>query len=259
MSLPLAQNVVVVEASGGPDVLEYRVDHPMPTIQEGEVLVKNTFSGINFVDTYFRSGFYPSVKPQILGREGAGMVVSLGHKADEYDLKVGDRVVWLGGSGYAQYTAVPAAKTMKLPDNVSEEDATATFMGGLTALALVEETYHVQAGDWVLLHAGAGAVGVLMTQILKNKGAKVIATAGGSEKVALVKGLGADHVIDYRSEDGRDWAETVKKLTGGSGVDVVFDSVAKDTWEGSLEAVKRKGTVVWYGNASGPVPPLTLQ
>ena len=239
--------------------MRFRADYHVPLPQEGQVLVKNSIAGINYVDTYFRSGFYPSSKPEILGREGAGIVVALGHNIRNYNLKVGDRVAWLGASGYAQYTAVSAAKVIKLPDEVSYEDAAASFMVGLTALALVDEAYKVNEGDWVLLHAAAGSVGVLLTQILKHLGAKVIATAGGSEKIAIVKGLGADHVIDYRAEEGKDWVKVVKTITDGRGVDVVFDSVAKDTWEGSLEAVKRKGTVVWFGNASGPVPPLTLQ
>jgi NADPH2:quinone reductase len=128
----------------------------------------------------------------------------------------------------------------------------------LTVLTFAKETYAVQKGDWVLLHAAAGGAGFLMTQILKNIGAKVIGTAGGPEKCALVKSLGADVVIDYRSEEGKDWVKLVKEATGGRGVDVVYDSVGKDTWEGSLEAVKRKGTIVWFGNASGPVPPIAL-
>jgi NADPH2:quinone reductase len=134
----------------------------------------------------------------------------------------------------------------------------ASFLSGLTVLAFAKETYPVQKGDWVLLHAAAGGAGFLMTQILKTMGAKVIGTAGGAEKCALVKSLGADVVIDYRSEEGKDWVKLVKEATGGRGVDVVYDSVGKDTWEGSLEAVKRKGTIVWFGNASGPVPPLPL-
>ena len=259
MPIPSTQRAIVVEEVGGPDVLQYRTDYPVPTPQDGQVLVKNTIAGINFIDTYFRTGLYPSPKPEILGREAAGTVVALGPDTDEYDLKVGDRVIWLGNHGYAEYTAAPAAKTVRIPDSVSDEDAVASFMSGLTGLALVQEAYQVKPGDWVLLHAAAGGAGWLMTQILKSVGAKVIGTAGGPEKVALVKGLGADHVIDYRGEEGKSWPAIVKEITGGRGVDVVYDSVGKDTWEGSLEAVKRKGTVVWFGNASGPVPPLPLK
>ncbi|KAH7020541.1 hypothetical protein EDB80DRAFT_821624 [Ilyonectria destructans] len=258
MSLPSTQRAVVVEQVGGPEVLQYRTDYKIPTPEQGQVLVKNTFSGINFIDTYFRTGLYPSSKPEVLGREASGTVVALGPGADEYGLEVGDRVVWLGSSGYAEYTAAPAAKTVKIPEGVSDQDAVAGFMSGLTVLALAREAYEVKPGDWVLLHAAAGGAGLLMMQVLKAMGAKVIGTAGGEDKVAIVKSLGADHVIDYRSESGKDWVNLVKDITNGRGVDVVYDSVGKDTWEGSLEVVKRKGTVVWFGNASGPVPPLPL-
>lgn len=258
MSLPSFQEAVVVEKLGGPEVLEHHTDYPVPTPEEGQVLVKNTVSGINFIDTYFRTGLYPSPKPEVLGREAAGVIVALGPNTEKHQLKVGDRVVWLGPSAYAEYTAVSAAKAIKIPDSLSEEIAAASFMSGLTAITLMQETYKMKKDDWVLLHAAAGGVGILLAQVLKHFGAKVIATAGGKEKVALVKSLGVDHVIDYRSEEGKDWVKFVKEITNGNGVDVVFDSVGKDTWEGSLEAVKRKGTIVWFGNSSGPVPPLPL-
>lgn len=249
---------IVVEKLGGPEVLETKTDHPVPTAGQGQLLVKNNISGINYIDTYFRTGLYPSAKPEILGREGAGTVVAVGPGPNPWNFKAGDRVAWLGTGGYAEYTAVPADKTVKIPDGVKDEDAIASFLSGLTVLTLAKETYAVQKGDWVLLHAAAGGAGFLMTQVLKSIGAKVIGTAGGAEKVALVKSLGADYVIDYRSEEGKDWVGQVKEITGGRGVDVVYDSVGKDTWEGSLEAVKKKGTIVWFGNASGPVPPLPL-
>ena len=249
---------VQIDKIGGPEVLQFQPDHPVPTPGEGQLLVKNNISGINYIDTYFRTGLYPSPKPEVLGREGAGTVVALGSGANPHDFKVGDRVAWLGTSGYAEYTAVAAEKTIKIPDGITDEDAIASFLSGLTVLTFAKETYAVKKGDWVLLHAAAGGAGFLMTQILKSIGAKVIGTAGGAEKVALVKSLGADVVIDYRKEDGKDWVKKVKEVTGGEGVDVIYDSVGKDTWEGDLEAVKRKGTIVWFGNASGPVPPLPL-
>ncbi|KAE8391935.1 putative quinone oxidoreductase [Aspergillus alliaceus] len=258
MSIPTTMKAVVVEKLGGPEVLEFRSDQPVPTPQEGQLLVKNNISGVNYIDTYFRTGLYPSSKPEILGREGAGTVVALGPGSNPYNFKIGDRVAWLTTSGYAEYTAVPAVKAVKIPDEITDEDAIAGFLSGLTVITLAKETYAVQKGDWVLLHAAAGGAGFLMTQVLKSLGAKVIGTAGGPEKVALVKSLGADVVIDYRSEEGKDWVKKVKEATDGRGVDVVYDSVGKDTWEGSLEAVKRKGTIVWFGNASGPVPPLPL-
>ncbi|KAE8149154.1 putative quinone oxidoreductase [Aspergillus avenaceus] len=258
MSVPSTMKAVVVEQVGGPEVLDFRSDHPVPTPQEGQLLVKNNISGVNYIDTYFRTGLYQAPKPEVLGREGAGTVVALGPGPNPYNFQVGDRVAWLSTSGYAEYTAVPAAKTVKIPDGITDEDVMASFLSGLTVLTLAKEAYPVQKDDWVLLHAAAGGAGFLMTQILKSIGARVIGTAGGPEKVALVKSLGADVVIDYRSQEGKDWVKTVKEVTDGKGVDVVYDSVGKDTWEGSLEAVKRKGTVVWFGNASGPVPPLEL-
>ncbi|KAF7158470.1 hypothetical protein CNMCM5623_003473 [Aspergillus felis] len=258
MSIPTTMKAVLVEKTGGPEVLDFKTDYPVPTPQEGQLLVKNNISGINYIDTYFRTGLYPAPKPEILGREGAGTIVALGPGPNPYNFQVGDRVAWLSTGGYAEYTAVPAAKTVKIPDGISDEDVMASFLSGLTVLSLAKETYAVQKGDWVLLHAAAGGAGFLMTQVLKTIGAHVIGTAGGPEKVELVKSLGADHVIDYRSEGGKDWVKQVKEITGGRGVDVVYDSVGKDTWEGSLEAVKRKGTIVWFGNASGPVPPLPL-
>jgi NADPH2:quinone reductase len=247
---------VVVEQTGGPEVLQFKTDYPVPSPQEGQLLVHNNISGVNYIDTYFRTGLYAAPKPEILGREGAGIVAAVGPNTSGFE--VGDRVAWLATGGYAEYTAVPADKTVKIPDGVSDEDVMASFLSGMTVLAFAKETYPVQKGDWVLLHAAAGGAGFLMTQILKSIGAKVIGTAGGAEKCALVKSLGADVVIDYRSEEGKDWVKLVKEATGGRGVDVVYDSVGKDTWEGSLEAVKRKGTIVWFGNASGPVPPIPL-
>jgi NADPH:quinone reductase len=259
-SIPTTQKAVVVETTGGPEVLQYRTDYPVPQPAEGQLLVKNSVSGINYIDTYFRTGLYPAPKPEILGREAAGTIVAVGPgEPNPYGLKVGDRVVWMATSGYAEYTAVPAKSAVKLPDGVSDEDVVASFLSGLTVLTLVKETYAVKKGDIVLVHAAAGGAGFLMVQILKTLGAIVIGTAGGPEKVALVKGLGADHVIDYRSEKGKDWVKLVKEITNGRGVDVVYDSVGKDTWEGSLEAVKRKGFITWFGNASGPVPPFPIQ
>lgn len=259
MAAPSTMKAIEISQTGGPEVLTFKTDHPVPTPAAGQVLVKNNISGVNYIDTYFRTGLYPAPKPEILGREGAGTVVSFGPGSNNpFNLQVGDRVAYVGTSAYAEYTAVPAMKVVKIPDGISDEDAIAAFLSGMTVLSLAMETYPVQKGDWVLLHAAAGGAGFLMTQVLKGLGAKVIGTAGGPEKCALVKSLGADVVIDYRSEEGKDWVKIVKDATGGRGVDVVYDSVAKDTWEGSLEAVKRKGMVVWFGNSSGPVPPLAL-
>ncbi|KAJ5593365.1 hypothetical protein N7537_010269 [Penicillium hordei] len=214
ISIPTKQKGVVVEKTGDPEALEYKTDLPVPIPGKDPILVKNHL-------------------PQILGQEGIGTVVSLGLGQTPYNFAVGDRVIWLHRGSYCEYSAVSAEKAVKVLDGVSEEDALAVFLSGLTSLTVVKEAYPVQRGNWVLIHAAAGGAGFLMTQILKKIGAKVIGTAGGPEKVNLVKCLGADFVIDYKGEE--------------------------DTWEGSLEAVKRKGTVVWFGYASGPVPPFSIQ
>lgn len=258
MAIPSTHKAVIIETTGGPEVLQFKTNYPVPTPQEGELLVKNNLSGVNYIDTYYRTGLYESSKPQVLGCEAAGTVAALGPGDNSYGFQVGDRVTWLHAAGYAEYSAVPAAKAVKIPDGVSDESVAAAFLSGLTVLTLTREAYPVQKDDWILVHAAAGGVGSLLTQVLKFLGAKVIGTAGGPQKVALVKSLGADVVIDYRSEEGKDWAKIVKEVTGGEGVAAVYDSVGKDTWEGSLGIVKRKGTVVWFGNASGPVPPLNI-
>ncbi|KAJ9490559.1 hypothetical protein VN97_g2695 [Penicillium thymicola] len=192
-----SQNGIVVEKTGGPEVLEYKTDLPVPIPGEGQILVKNHLASINYIDTYYGTGLYSSPKPEILGQEGIGTIVSLGPGKTPYNFAVGDRVLWLHRGSYCEYSAVPAEKAVRVPDGVSEEDALAAFLSALTSLTLVKEAYPVQRGGWVLIHAAAGGAGFLMTQILKNIGAKVIGTAGGPEKVNLVKGLGADFVIDY--------------------------------------------------------------
>lgn len=236
---------VIIEKTGGPEVLKYTTDAPTPTPKDGEVLIQNHVAGINYIDTYFRSGLYPSATgyPMILGQEASGVVSALGPGADKYGLKAGDRVVWIKQGGYAEYTACPAEKVAKIPDGVSDEDAVGGFLMGMTALSLVQESYPVQKGDWVLVHAAAGGVGLLMCQILRSMGARMIGTAGGPEKCQLAKDNGAEFMIDYKKTDGPGWVEQVKEITGGRGVDVVYDSVGKDTWEGSLQAIKRKGKV----------------
>ncbi|EEH06617.1 quinone oxidoreductase [Histoplasma capsulatum G186AR] len=259
-SIPATQKGVLVSKLGGPEVLEYRTDLPVPTPKEGEVLIKNNLSGVNYIDTYFRTGLYTAPKPEILGREAAGTIVAVGPGANPKNFTVGERVAWMNTGGYAEYTAVPAeANVARVPAGLSDEDAVAGFLSGLTTLTFVREAYPVKQGDWILIHAAAGGAGFLMTQLVKMTGAKVIATAGGPAKVELVKGLGADVVIDYRSAEGANWVEKVMDVTGGEGVDAVFDSVGKDTWEGSLNVCKRKGTVVYFGNSSGPVPPLQIR
>jgi len=243
--------------TGPASVLEYTTSQPILTLQPGQILVKNTLAGVNYIDTYFRSGLNPAPPgasmPMIIGEEAAGTVADAN---DHPDFKPGDRVIWLHFGGYAAYTAVPAEKVVKIPTGISDEDALGVFLMGMTAVGLVQESHKVECGQWVLCHAAAGGVGLLMCQILKRLGARMIGTAGGPEKCALAKENGAEFVIDYKAE--KDWVGKVREITGGEGVHVVYDSVGKDTWEGSLEVVRRKGSVVFFGNASGPPPPIPL-
>jgi NADPH:quinone reductase len=256
-SIPSTMAAILTPKTGPPSVFEYTTTQPIPTLQPGQILIKNTLAGINYIDTYFRSGLYPAPPgastPMIVGQEAAGTVADAnGHP----DFKLGDRVVWLHSGGYAAYTAVPAEKTIKIPAGISDEDGLGAFLMGITAISLVQESHKVERGQWVLCHAAAGGMGLLMCQVLKRLGARMIGTAGGPEKCALAKENGAEFVIDYKAE--KDWVGKVKEITGGEGVHVVYDSVGKDTWEGSLEVVRRKGSVVFFGSASGPPPPIPL-
>lgn len=204
--------------------------------------------------SYFRTGLYPSQKPEILGREAAGTVVD-SHRTASPSFQPGDRVVWMGVSGYAEFTAAPAARTIKVPDSISSPDACAAFLQGLTALTLVEEAHKVEKGDWVLVLAASGGVGGWLCQILKAKGAHTIATVGSEGKVAVAKESGSEIVL---VEGIDDVVEKVKEHTGGAGVVAVFDGVGKDTFERSLECVARKGTLASFGNASGAVAPFLI-
>ena len=256
-SIPETMAAIVTSKTGPPSVLEYTTSQPVPKPGPGQILVKNNFAGINYIDTYFRTGLNPLRPgvslPVILGEEAAGTVVdNNGHP----EFKNGDRVVWMKFGAYATYSAPPAEKVVKIPDGISDEEALSVFLAGMTVVSLVQESYKVEKGQWVLYHAAAGGVGLLMCQISKKLGARMIGTAGGPEKCALAKENGAEYVIDYKA--GKDWLGKVKEITNGEGVHVVYDSVGKDTWEGSLEAVRRKGTVVFFGNASGPTPAIPL-
>ncbi|EXJ78553.1 NADPH2:quinone reductase [Capronia coronata CBS 617.96] len=260
-SLPSTMKAILVPQNGGAEVLQYTESQPIPPLSDGQVLVKNNFSGINFIDTYFRSGLYPppgGKLPAIIGQEGAGTIAKIAG-SNPLGFKEGDRVVWIFRGGYAEYTAVPADRVIKIPAGVSDEHAVGGFLMGMTALSLVKEAYPVQKGDTVLVHAAAGGMGLLLCQLLRGMDVTVIGTAGGPEKCALAKENGATHIIDYKASSGPSWVEQVLKLTGGKGVDCVFDGVGKDTWEGSLEVAKRKGKVVYFGNASGAVPPFNIQ
>ncbi|KAL2070547.1 hypothetical protein VTL71DRAFT_13573 [Oculimacula yallundae] len=255
-SIPKTMKGVLIEKTGGVEVLQYKTDLPVPTPKAGEVLVKNDFIGVNYIDTYFRTGLYPAPKPEILGREAEGTIVAVGPSGDLLDLKVGDRVVWLGTSAYAEYTCAPASKTHALPSALEPGVAAASILQGLTALTLIREAYEVKKGDWVLVHAAAGGVGLWLCQLLKSVGARVIGTASTSEKIELAKKNGAEFMVNYKEE--ADLVGKVKEITKGEGVAVVFDSTGKDQFDNDLEVVARKGTVVSYGNSSGAVPPIAI-
>jgi NADPH:quinone reductase len=245
---------VVVTRNGGPDVLELR-DEPQPQAGEGQVVVAVEATGVNFRDVYEREGrgAYKNDPPLIAGAEGAGTVVELGEGVE--GIATGDRVAWAAAPGsYAERVVVDAARAVPVPDGVSSELAAAAILQGMTAHYLCVSTYPVQEGDTVLVHAAAGGVGLLLTQMVKLRGGRVIATTSTDEKAELARGAGADEVLGYER-----FAERVRDLTGGEGVPVVYDGIAQATFEGSIASLRRRGTLVLYGQASGPVPPYDLE
>ncbi|KAI1808338.1 NAD(P)-binding protein [Daldinia bambusicola] len=254
-SIPATQKAVIIEKTGGLEVLQHKTDVPVPAVVDGQILVKNDYIGVNFIDTYFRTGLYPASHfPYILGREAEGTVVKTGG-GNLYGLKEGDRVLWLSEGAYAEYTAVDASKAIKIPAGVAPRLAAASAIQGLTALTLVREAHRVEPGDWVLVHAAAGGTGLWLVQLLRAIGAHAIGTVSTPEKAELARKAGAAHVVNYSREDV---GQKVLELTGGKGVAAVFDGVGRSTFDASLEVVARKGTLVSFGNASGPVPPFTI-
>jgi NADPH2:quinone reductase len=245
-----------IEAPGGPERLQL-VDVPIPEPGPGHIRVKQTVAGLNFIDVYIRSGLYPRMTPFILGREGAGLVDALG--PDVSEVRHGDRVAYLETAdlgAYAEYVIVPVLEAVPIPAGIDDRTACAVMLQGVTAQYLMRSTYPVATGDTVLVHAAAGGVGLLLTQLVKDAGATVIATAGGAAKVALARGAGAEHVVDYATTD---FAPEVKRLTENRGVVVAYDSVGRDTWERSLAVLAKRGYLVLYGASSGPVPPIDPQ
>ena len=244
---------IQVAQTGGPEVLTV-VDLPIPTPKANEAVVKIEASGVNFIDVYFREGRYPSPLPFINGQEGAGVVTEIGN--DVRDLKVGDRVTYTGSLGsYAEYAAVPAARLVKIPEALSFEQAAAAMLQGMTAHYLVFSTYKLQEGETALVHAAAGGVGLLLVQMAKKIGARVIATAGTEEKAQLARDAGADEVIVYTQAD---FETETRRLTNDQGVHVVYDGVGKATFEKDLNVMRPRGYVVLFGGASGAVPPFDL-
>ncbi len=246
--------VAVIERTGGPEVILWTT-HDLPPPGPGEVRVRQTAVGLNFIDTYHRSGLYPVPLPSGLGGEAAGVVEAVG--AGVTSLVPGDRVATYGPDlgAYASARNVPADILSKLPDAISDEVAAAVMLKGCTAEYLVERAARVQPGMTVLVHAAAGGTGQLLVQWIKHLGATVIGTAGSPEKAARARALGADHVIEYKRED---IAERVREITGGAGVPVVLDGVGGSTWEASLKSAARRGLIVSFGNAGGPVEGVNL-
>ena len=238
---------------GGPEVMQYD-DVQVGEPGQGQARIRHTAIGVNFVDVYQRSGLYPMQLPQVAGNEGAGVVEAVGQGVT--DLKPGDRVAYTGLPGsYCEVRLVPAERMVKLPQGISDEQAASMMLKGLTVHYLIHSTYEVKSGDTVLWHAAAGGVGLIACQWLKAKGVTVIGTAGSDEKCALAKAHGATHVVNYSREN---FVERVQAITGGKKVPVVYDSVGKSTWEGSLECLRPRGLMVSFGNASGPVAPVNL-
>ena len=247
-------HAIRIHQTGGPEVLCWEeVDVPAPAA--GEATVRHHAVGLNFIDTYHRTGLYPLPLPAGIGLEGAGVVEAVGTGVTE--VKVGDRVAYAGGpvGAYAEVRNIPAHRLLGLPEGIGFNTAAAMMLQGLTAAYLLRRTYRVQAGDAVLIHAAAGGVGLIACQWAKALGATVIGTVGSPAKAELARAHGCDHVINYSTEN---FTQRVREITGGEGVPVVYDGVGKDTFMGSLDSLRPLGMLVTYGNASGPVPPFDL-
>lgn len=239
-----------VEQNGGPEVLEL-VDLPVPEPKANEAVVKLAASGVNFIDVYHREGRYKVPLPFTPGQEGAGVVTEIG--SDVKSVKKGDRVAWTGLlGGYAQYSAVPADRLVAIPSSVSDQQAAAAMLQGMTAHYLCHDTYPLKRGETALIHAAAGGVGLLLVQMAHNIGARILATVSTEEKAKLAHEAGADEIIFYTKSDFE--AET-KRLTNGQGVHVVYDSVGKTTFEKGLNVLRARGMMVLFGGSSGAVPP----
>jgi len=245
---------VRVHAPGGPEAMRYE-DIPQPTPKEGEALVKIEAAGLNFIDVYYRTGHYKAPMPLTLGVEGSGTVAAIGSAVK--DVKVGDRVAYTGVLGsYAEFAAVPAERLVVLPSGITTRQGATVMLQGMTAHYLATSTYPLKAGDTCLIQAAAGGVGLLLCQIAKLRGARVFGTVSTEEKAKLARDAGADEVILYTRED---FEAGVKKLTGGKGVQVVYESVGEATFEKSLNCLAVRGMLALFGQSSGPVKPVDPQ
>jgi len=242
-------HAIRIHRNGGPEVLVWE-EIPVPAPGPGEARVRQRAVGVNFIDVYQRTGLYPVTLPAVLGQEGAGVVEAVG--PGETDVAVGDRVAYGGIPGaYAEVRTVPAERLVKLPDGIDDELAAAIMLKGMTAEFLLRRSHRVSSGETIVFHAAAGGVGQIACQWAKALGATVIGTVGSAAKVDVARRHGCDHVV-LTTEDV---AARVRSLTGGTGADVVYDSVGRDTFEASLDSLRPRGLLVSYGNASGPVPP----
>ena len=250
----LKMRAIQVANPGGPEVLSV-VELPVPVCGPDQLLVDLAFSGVNFIDIYQRQGIYPMPSPYVPGLEGSGIVIEVGSAVSGF--RVGDQVAWPSALGsYSEIHAVNASAVVKVPKDVALDAACAAMLQGMTAHYLVTSLYEIKPGDFALVHAGAGGVGQLLCQMISARGATAIATVSTDAKAAIATKAGAKHVIRY---DKDDVAAEVKQLTGGLGVDVVYDGVGKATFEASLASLKRRGMMALFGGASGMVPAFDLQ
>ena len=243
-----------IHKHGGPEVMQWE-DVEVAAPGPGQARIRHTAVGLNFVDTYNRSGLYPQQMPLIVGGEGAGVVVAVGPGVT--DLKAGDRIAYGAApiGSYAEERIIPADRLVKVPEGITDQQAASMMLKGLTTQYLIRSTYRVKAGDTILFHAAAGGVGLILGQWAKHLGATVIGTVGDANKAKLAKAHGYDHVINYREQN---FVEEVLKITKGIKLPVVYDGVGKDTWTGSLDCLQPRGLMVSFGNASGAVPPVNL-
>ena len=245
---------VVISKTGGPEVLEIK-DIKLEDPKSGEVLIKNEAIGLNYIDTYHRSGLYPVELPSNIGMEGAGVIEKIG--PDVKDFKVGDRVAYASmpiGS-YSTHRIFPTKKLVKVPDEIELENVVTLMTKGFTVFYLLHKTYPVKSGETILFHAAAGGVGQIFCQWAKSLGCKVIGTVGSDEKIEIAKANGCDHVINYSKDD---FAKEVMKITNNEGVSAVFDGVGKNTFKGSIASLKPRGLMASFGNASGPLDPVNV-
>ena len=245
---------VIINKTGGPEVLELK-DIKLEDPKSGEVLIKNEAIGLNYIDTYHRSGLYPVELPSNIGIEGAGLIEKVGSDVNKFN--VGDRVAYASmpiGS-YSTHRIFPTKKLVKVPEGIELENVVTLMTKGITVFYLLHKTYPVRSGETILFHAAAGGVGQILCQWAKSLGCKVIGTVGSDEKIKIAKENGCDHVINYSKEN---FAEKVKEITNGDGVPVVYDGVGKKTFDGSIDCLKVRGTMVSFGNASGPLDPCNV-